>query len=48
MEQTVKEMLIQFIKYKGLSQRKFEIELGEDGKPYIKKEEVKDRRSDMS
>lgn len=93
MEQTVKERLIQFIKYKGLSQRKFEIEvglsngyinnirngigsavlqkllckfpdlsqnwlingygemikpeieLGEDGKPYIKKEEVKDRRT---
>lgn len=93
MEQTVKERLIQFIKYKGLSQRKFEIEvglsngyinnirngigsavlqkllgkfpdlsqnwlingygemikpeieLGEDGKPYIKNEEVKDRRT---
>ena len=28
MEQTVKERLIQFIKYKGLSQRKFEIEVG--------------------
>jgi hypothetical protein len=28
MEHTVKERLIQFIKYKGLSQRKFEIEVG--------------------
>lgn len=93
MEQTVKERLKAFIKYKGLSVNKFEktcslsqgfvknigktigtdsiwkiiqafpdlsqnwlingygemikpeIELGEDGKPYIKKEEVKDRRT---